>query len=192
MEPYLPEGDHDTSRRCRPSVPRLSHVGPPDVPSPVWGSIPACPPPLPCFGLFIISPACWSGSSNWRGPLRASILVCRAPRERVARHQPLTLIFPIILCSTVGAGKTASLWFVCLWVYVIFKRVSVSFVWVLWLMGAEVQSDHVENRTSLHPSTSGHSCETNLSYFFFCSTGCFSRELCFALPVMWTTTLMQH
>lgn len=60
-----------------------------------------------------LGPACESGCCNWRGPLRASILVCRALRERAARHQPLTLICPIILCSTVGAGKTACLWFVC-------------------------------------------------------------------------------
>lgn len=57
-----------------------------------------------------LDPGCWSGGSNCRGPLRASILACRALKERVARHQPLTLIFPIILCSTVGAGKTAGLW----------------------------------------------------------------------------------
>ena len=36
-------------------VPRLSHAGPPAVPSPGWGSILAYPPPVPCSGLFIRS-----------------------------------------------------------------------------------------------------------------------------------------
>lgn len=53
--------------------------------------------------------ACERGGSNWQGPLRASILVCLSLRKGVTRHQPLRLIFPIMLCSTVGAGKTACL-----------------------------------------------------------------------------------
>lgn len=53
--------------------------------------------PLSSLGL-----ACQSFYSNWLGLLRASILAYHALRERIARYQPLTLIFPIILCSTVG------------------------------------------------------------------------------------------
>lgn len=58
-----------------------------------------------------LSPACWSCCSNWPGLLRASILAYYALGERIARYQPLTLICPIILCSTVE--KTRPAWALC-------------------------------------------------------------------------------
>lgn len=55
MESYLPEGDlcMAEDEDVVPQPPGFPMSGPPAVPSPVWGSILACPPPLPCLGLFI-------------------------------------------------------------------------------------------------------------------------------------------
>lgn len=55
MEPYLPVDNlfMIEEEEVIPQSPGFPMSGPPAVPSPGWGSISACPRPLPCSGLFI-------------------------------------------------------------------------------------------------------------------------------------------
>lgn len=62
-----------------------------------------------------LGPACESRASNWRGPLRASILVCHSLRKGVARHQPLTLIFPHYPRLYCGSGRKTACSGWCIW-----------------------------------------------------------------------------
>lgn len=105
-----------------PQSPGFPRVRASAVPSPGGGSIPAGPPPVPRSGLFITGPArlyVLIGRGRWEPASSPAAL----SEKRVARHQPLALIFLIMpRCTAAGGrrGKTASLCQLCVFECVVY------------------------------------------------------------------------
>lgn len=185
-KPRLPEADTRMIRRdVGPQSPGFPCVSASAVPSPGGGSIPAGPPPVPRSRLFITGLArlyVLIGQCRWEPASSPAAL----SEKRVARHQPLALIFPIMPRCTAARGrrgKTDSLCQLCVFecvVYMlrfsthtptnnppfhpsVFLCCCVGFVRLIWLMAEQLRGNRVKKTVLLHSAVQ----HTFWGVFFF-------------------------